>query len=449
MLQVLSTFSKRAVACSLVLFAVFVAHPAWAQAPGRKALVNVKKSQSAQFRHYQKLLKKYRYALPSAAEARTVIGLRGINLERQIFAEGARDYRKYTDCYVVLWLSSKGKKRVAHFAGSTTPGQARTRYQGTPDVNRDGGKDIAHLSPAIYFYKARKYKGQSAYGNGMRVPCYRDTNHDGHIDLNEKKASAQRGDTADGILFHRGRDNKPSSVGCQTMKPAVFDAFEKALGGQKRFTYVLIDVRREPKPLALVKKGAKPARPLVDKPGDGDQDAAKKDPTGTSKTADKKPEKKPAKKTDKKPLPVALTVMRELLSKKGHTAVLYKLVKPGWKGSVWTYKKGVERPDQKIPHCALGAKDLSGLAQAVSNEALKVGSGEFLAYSYILEISDGQAIVARMDFHTVGQGQASVMLIAKAEKRLKDGAEQLLFQGQGRSAWLAHLGKLWSTRKGS
>lgn len=208
-----------------------------------RALAKQSWSQKKKYLHYRKMLARFGYRLPTEYGQRVVIGLRGIDPERRVYPERNRKIRQYNDTFVVLWINEKGKPRVEYFRGSTTPGQERTKASGTPDPNKDGVKDIAHLSPGLYKYQSGTFKGLSAYRPKSITPCYRDTNHDGRIDKSEKKASKKRGDLATGILFHRGLKTRPSSVGCQTMSPKVFDAFEKALGGKKRFDYILIDPR--------------------------------------------------------------------------------------------------------------------------------------------------------------------------------------------------------------
>jgi 3D (Asp-Asp-Asp) domain-containing protein len=200
-------------------------------------------SKKKQYLHYRKVLAGYGYKLQSSPMQRTVLGLRGVDPEGEIYLEGRRKIRAYNDTFVVLWIDEKGKPRVEHFLGSTTPGQAQTRASGTPDANKDGVKDIAHLSPGVYRYKSGTFRGLSAYRPQSVTPCYRDTNHDGRIDKKERTASRKRGDLATGVLFHRGLKTRPSSVGCQTMSPAVFKAFERALKGDKSFDYVLLDPR--------------------------------------------------------------------------------------------------------------------------------------------------------------------------------------------------------------
>jgi uncharacterized protein YgiM (DUF1202 family) len=211
--------------------------------PNPDSLVDRSLPNDQQYQKYKKMVLANGGTVSEQNGQRTVIGLRGVNPSGQIFPEAKRDYRSYTDSFVVIWKDSNGQGHVAVMLGSTTPGQASTNYSGTPDANRDGVRDIAHLSIGTYSYTRRSYKGQSAYGTGGSQACTRDTNHNGRADSNEIAASRRRGDKATGILFHRGFNNRPSSVGCQTMSSSDFARFEQALGGQKNFSYTLIDVR--------------------------------------------------------------------------------------------------------------------------------------------------------------------------------------------------------------
>lgn len=209
---------------------------------GTKALASPSKSTKARYLHYRKLLAAHGYRLDERPNERTVIGLRGLGPEGRGYREEARPIRAYNDTFVVLWRDARGKRHVVTLRGSTTPGQTRTTLSGTPDADRDGVKDIAHLRPGLYRYKTGTYKGKSAFRPVTPTPAYRDTDHDGRIARSEKQRSVERGDMATGILFHRGRDTRPSSVGCQTLSPAVFAEFEAAIGGDT-FDYVLIDPR--------------------------------------------------------------------------------------------------------------------------------------------------------------------------------------------------------------
>ncbi|MFC1706820.1 peptidoglycan-binding protein [Planctomycetota bacterium] len=211
---------------------------------GGKALADRSGTQEEQFKHYERLVQANGGTIADRAGQRTVVGLRGLSPDGEIHGEATRDIREYTDTFVVMWKDRDGRAHVEHFEGSTTTGQKRTQFGGTPDVNRDGKKDIAHLEPGTYFYRRTRYKGESAYGGAGRVPVSRDTSHDGHISEAERRASERRGDTGGAILFHRGDRSAPRSVGCQTLSPAEFNSFERALGRDRNFSYTLIDPRR-------------------------------------------------------------------------------------------------------------------------------------------------------------------------------------------------------------
>ena len=219
--------------------------PAFSNARGAgRAIANPRNNQEQQFQHYARLAATVGGSIEAGADQRTVIGIRGVDPNGNVTPEATRNPRNYNDTFVVLWRDSAGNAHVETFLGSTTPGQAATRYSGTPDVDRDGTRDIAHIRPGVHAgYQRRTYKGRSAYGTWDTTPTYRDTNQDGRISDAEARASVRRGDLATGILFHRGNSNRPASVGCQTMSSTVFAQFERALGGDRRWDYILVDPR--------------------------------------------------------------------------------------------------------------------------------------------------------------------------------------------------------------
>jgi len=138
--------------------------------------------------------------------------------------------------------------RVVEFTASTKPSSKGSAD--SKDANGDGKKDVAILQPGNY--RVRPWKAlflgtglpafhvQTLSGNG-EVPAWRDTNQDGTFTAAEKVASARRGDIATEILFHAGKNNGPSSVGCITLSPAQMKRFAEVLGGpQAAFTFTLV-----------------------------------------------------------------------------------------------------------------------------------------------------------------------------------------------------------------
>ncbi|MBI2572095.1 MAG: peptidoglycan-binding protein [Candidatus Schekmanbacteria bacterium] len=129
----------------------------------------------------------------------------------------------------------------APLQSASHPGQLTTSFSGTPDVNNDGGKDIAHLRPGVYEYRSRP-TGNGRYNpaDNRRFDVARDTNHNGVIDGSE----VDRGYRAGGIQIHAGGANRPSSVGCQTLPPNDYSRFQDALhqstGNRGTFTYVMV-----------------------------------------------------------------------------------------------------------------------------------------------------------------------------------------------------------------
>jgi peptidoglycan hydrolase-like protein with peptidoglycan-binding domain len=121
------------------------------------------------------------------------------------------------------------------FRSASHPGQTNTR--GFTDVNGDGQSDIAHLRSGVYQYRTRPNgSGRLNPTNRGQMQVARDINHDGTIDAREN----QQRYTAGGLQWHEGKENRPSSVGCQTMAPGDFARFRDAVQGDSQFTYLLV-----------------------------------------------------------------------------------------------------------------------------------------------------------------------------------------------------------------
>ena len=123
------------------------------------------------------------------------------------------------------------------------PGQFSTRASGTPDVNRDGRRDIAHIRPGVYRYRTRP-NGSGRFNpvdNGEFRNSARDTNQNGVIDGRER----DQNHAATAIQIHVGNSTRPSSVGCQTLPPSDYREFQQAIrgantGNNNEFTYILM-----------------------------------------------------------------------------------------------------------------------------------------------------------------------------------------------------------------
>jgi len=112
----------------------------------------------------------------------------------------------------------------------------------SPNVGGDSAGDVAHLHAGVY-----NYQTSTTWKNGKErfnpagwatEPVARDINHNGVIDGERER----RRYDGYGIQIHPGNNSGPSSTGCQTMAPGVFqdfhDAVSRSQGGQ--FTYILV-----------------------------------------------------------------------------------------------------------------------------------------------------------------------------------------------------------------
>jgi lysozyme len=108
-----------------------------------------------------------------------------------------------------------------------------------PSVFRQG---IATLAPGIHRYK-RGNHGISRPGGGY--PAFRPATKNEELPVLRDGVKVPWPGVA--INIHRGGNNTTSSLGCQTIPPAQWDAFYAALSGEmkrhslKTFPYVLID----------------------------------------------------------------------------------------------------------------------------------------------------------------------------------------------------------------
>lgn len=174
-----------------------------------------------------------------SASAPTVLGLRGLSLDRE--RHESLTNTKYDDTFVVL--TPQG--RVYELRGATHP--SMKDCTDSPDVTGDGKGDVGTIAPGNYkVVPHNDYMGNKSFqvvtaGGSGGLPGWRDTDHDGVYSEAEKSASKSRGDKISAVLFHQGTPGIPISIGCQTLPPAEFERFLEALGGAKNFTFTLVN----------------------------------------------------------------------------------------------------------------------------------------------------------------------------------------------------------------
>jgi peptidoglycan hydrolase-like protein with peptidoglycan-binding domain len=191
----------------------------------------------------------------------TVLGIRGLAPDGRRNTSGVSSTPQYDDTLVVLTANG----RVHEFRGATHPGQTSSTL--APDVNGDRRGDVGMIRPGNYQAvpngNAAKY-GQPTFhirtlGDSGRLPGWRDTNQDGVYSDEEKAASVRRGDTLGEVIFHPGADGAPVSIGCQTLPPAEYERFLRALGGgSARFNFTLVDANQVPAEPERVAAGGRP-----------------------------------------------------------------------------------------------------------------------------------------------------------------------------------------------
>ena len=124
-----------------------------------------------------------------------------------------RSVAAYDDTGVLLY---QGGNLV--FPMSTHAYQLNSKL--SPDVDGDGRGDVGTITPGRYVLKDKRAGKYPTFHlttpeGSDRIPCYRDTNHDGIISHGE----AEKIWTATAILLHGGIDDPPDSphhysIGC-------------------------------------------------------------------------------------------------------------------------------------------------------------------------------------------------------------------------------------------
>ncbi len=133
----------------------------------------------------------------------------------------------YFDTGILLYPDALTDAAPFVFRMSTYPYQARSKA--SDDGDGDGDGDVATILPGHYVLTYAKGGDDPVWTMGTsdgkaRIPCSRDLNHDGRIDVNE----AAKPFTASAILLHKGAADGRSSIGCQTAPLETLRVIERA-----------------------------------------------------------------------------------------------------------------------------------------------------------------------------------------------------------------------------
>jgi hypothetical protein len=215
-------------------------------APGQIDLADPNLSPAEQYEHYRELIEANGGEINT--DGATVLGLRGLGTDGQRH-DGTSTVGGYDDSFVVLNRDANGQPTVQMFRGATHANQRTSSGSYGPDANGNTVRGMAMLAPGNYDVRphSRNYRGNrgpsyqvTTLGGQGYVPAFRDLNSDGTISSSERTQAETGGYQASGILFHAGRGNAPSSIGCQTMPPELMRAFSDAVGF-RGYNYTLLD----------------------------------------------------------------------------------------------------------------------------------------------------------------------------------------------------------------
>jgi LysM repeat protein len=143
----------------------------------------------------------------------------------------------YDDRIVVLWKDRSGP-HVQELLANTEPNR---RWAQPANAS---SKPVGRLADnqTIRYHKA----WSSTFGNHLEPYgnpyAQRDLNRNYKFDKGERSYNGDWGGQA--MFIHRAWATNTGSQGCQTMEEGRFNTFWRALGGQKDFSYVLVNVAK-------------------------------------------------------------------------------------------------------------------------------------------------------------------------------------------------------------
>lgn len=141
-------------------------------------------------------------------------------------------------CQVVLIDGERIMMLEPQFRFSSHPGQIRTSLEGTPDVNKDGLRDVAWCIPRFVYTYSSKLSSSNRYNPTTRTqPVYR--NESGKYTFEEILKMNPKRYPATHIQIHAGSSSKPVSVGCFTLPPHDFTRLVDTIAKLKVSTFRL------------------------------------------------------------------------------------------------------------------------------------------------------------------------------------------------------------------
>ena len=156
----------------------------------------------------------------------------------------------YDDTMAVVWKDANGNVQARTFNGNTEPsgqyafdGPKANRGSST-DLNGDGRKDLGRLQAGSMRYARAdgNFLGTTFFRATSTQTAERDINGDGQFNAADGR-NVDRSGAGRSMLIHTGGASNTYSAGCQTMARSDYNQFVSALGGQREFSYVLVDAR--------------------------------------------------------------------------------------------------------------------------------------------------------------------------------------------------------------
>lgn len=155
------------------------------------------------------------------------------------------NYRNYSGKCALFMLDGVQTLKVTRdYPFSSHPGQIRTEASGTPDVDKDGLKDVAWAIPRYtYSYHGKRSSSDRFNPTTKTQPVLR--NLQGHETFKEVRAFNSKIYQATDIQVHAGSSRKPVSIGCFTLPPDDYKALAERIESLKVSSFRLVFAHTE------------------------------------------------------------------------------------------------------------------------------------------------------------------------------------------------------------